>query len=162
MKSIFIVVGLMLLLYHSYADDINRLDSIGLKTGNWIEYRAYPSETIFNYIQQNPQDSSKVVILDKPLMDKPISLIQKGQYINGLKNGIWKEYWPNGSLKNEVTYMNGIPQGYFKIIFTNKNSITGNIIPAKQIEVEIYNDNNDLLEKKNIETAEITKVIFIK
>lgn len=34
--------------------------------------------------------------------------------INGLKQGVWKDFWPNGKVKNEGRYVNGVKDGYFK------------------------------------------------
>jgi len=164
MKDVIIIVILTLCLIYvkSYADgtnqcDSNQLDSIGLKVGYWIEFSVIPFETELNVAVQ---DSDIIIIADKSSLNKTVLITQKGNYSNGLKNGLWKEYWPNGQLKSLINYINGIPIGFFKIYLANKKILTGDIVPQKHINIDICNEEGELLEKKEVEITEIMKLIY--
>lgn len=47
------------------------------------------------YLKYDVQDLDTVNIID----------------LNNQKQGVWREYWPNGDLKNETTYKNGLKNG---------------------------------------------------
>lgn len=163
MKKVTIIVLIIFLIFaKTYAEDnrqckLNQLDSIGLKVGYWIEYSVIPFETELNSIVQ---DSEIVIIADKSNMNKTVLITQKGYYSNGLKNGLWKEFWPNGQFKNLVNYINGIPMGFFKIYLPNNKILIGEIIPQKYITIDVCNDKGEILEKKEIGITEIIKLIY--
>lgn len=71
-------------------DTINQVDSRNLKQGLWIYFNR----------------------------DKT-AIIQKGEYRNNKKEGIWVKYYPNGKLKSEITYQNNRTDGYAKIYHEN-------------------------------------------
>lgn len=33
---------------------------------------------------------------------------------NGLKQGLWEEYWDNGNLQSKGSYVNGLKEGYWE------------------------------------------------
>lgn len=71
-------------------DTINKVDNQERKQGKWI---------ITNAIKNLPdyQDDQKV---------------EEGVYLDNKKTGVWKEYYPNGNLKNKITFENNRPNGY--------------------------------------------------
>jgi antitoxin component YwqK of YwqJK toxin-antitoxin module len=53
--------------------------------------------------------------------------VEEGKYLNSLKIGIWKHYFPNGNLQNKLTYENNRPNGYAVMYHDNgKISEEGN------------------------------------
>ncbi|MBI3501937.1 MAG: toxin-antitoxin system YwqK family antitoxin [Bacteroidetes bacterium] len=77
--------------------DTNKVDGSGLRQGYWI---------IYNTIKKLP---------DYPSDAK----VEEGHYADSKKNGMWKIYYPGGSIKCEVTYFNNRPNGYAKIFNEN-------------------------------------------
>jgi antitoxin component YwqK of YwqJK toxin-antitoxin module len=71
-------------------DTINVTDAANLKQGMWITYDA----------------SGQIII-------------EKGQYINNKKEGVWIRNYPNGNRKHEITFKNGIANGPAKFFFDN-------------------------------------------
>jgi len=47
------------------------------------------------------------------------SLVSEENYSNGIKNGIWIVYYPNGKVVSEVTWQNGLRNGPWKEYFDN-------------------------------------------
>ena len=39
--------------------------------------------------------------------------MREGEYKNGKKHGLWKLYYPNGQLKSEATFHEGLYTGYY-------------------------------------------------
>jgi len=52
---------------------------------------------------------------------KPSSVIEQGSYKRSRKYGLWKKYFPNGNLMNEIVFKNGRASGDFKTYFANGN-----------------------------------------
>ncbi len=50
-------------------------------------------------------------------------LLRKGSYKNGLKNGVFEEFYPNGAVKTSVTYRNGVQHGPARM-YTKDNHLT--------------------------------------
>ena len=80
-------------------DTINRIDANNLRQGAW-----------------------KVFGKDKKLEGFSLDqLIEEGEYMDNRKVGIWKKYFSNGKLQNEITYKSGRPNGFAKIYYENGN-----------------------------------------
>jgi len=75
-----------------------------------------------NKIDANDQKQGKWLIRGQ---DKPRScfesrqVVETGQYSNNRKTGLWLEYYCNGKIRNKLTYVNGVLEGY--AIFYEKN-----------------------------------------
>jgi len=80
-------------------DTINRIDMNNLKQGHWIYYGK--DKRLPNYADDQ--------------------IVEEGEYIDNRKNGIWKKYFDNGKLQNEITYKNSRPNGHAKIYYKNGN-----------------------------------------
>jgi antitoxin component YwqK of YwqJK toxin-antitoxin module len=70
-------------------DTINVLDANGKRQGKW---------QINGKLANLPEYGEK--------------LVEEGKYLNSLKIGIWKHYFPNGNIQNKLTYENNRPNGY--------------------------------------------------
>ncbi len=67
-------------------DQINRVDSAGMKQGYW-------------------------------LITKNGSLVEEGEFVNNLKEGVWKAYHQNDSIKSEITFAGGKAKGDAKFYY---------------------------------------------
>jgi antitoxin component YwqK of YwqJK toxin-antitoxin module len=82
-----------------------------------------------------------------------MGFIQKSEIINrkdknGLKQGLWKEFYPNGMVKNEVTYSDGKMSGYLK-----EYSLKGSLMnTTKYIDGVLQTDAPELA-KLDVKTA---------
>ncbi len=52
---------------------------------------------------------------------KPSSVVEKGNYKRSRKYGLWKKYFPNGNIMNEIVFKNGRASGNFKTYYSNGN-----------------------------------------
>mgnify|MGYP006281872019 CR=1 FL=1 len=59
----------------------------------------------------------------------------------GLKQGVWKEFYENGNLKNEMTYRDGMLHGYYKE-YNDKGILTSTMLydKGKIVEEDIDDD----------------------
>ncbi|MBN2682938.1 MAG: toxin-antitoxin system YwqK family antitoxin [Bacteroidales bacterium] len=71
-------------------DTINQLDANDLKQGYWVTY-----------------DATKTTVLEE------------GRYVDSKKQGVWKAYYPDGTIKSEITFVNNKADGYAKFYFDN-------------------------------------------
>lgn len=95
------VLGIILNFKSIYAsaitDTINNLDASGNKSGWWV---------IKNDNQQNEECDANAIL-------------EQGRFKEGKKNGVWKSYYCNGSLKSEITYADDKKLGWAKIYWAN-------------------------------------------
>jgi antitoxin component YwqK of YwqJK toxin-antitoxin module len=109
-KKIFLKYSLYLILFFAFSknsysqtfvivgtDTINFVDANGLKQGHWNVTNK--TKKLEGY-----KDDQKV---------------EEGYYKDGKKTGIWKQYYPNGTIKSEITFVNNRPFGYAKFYFSN-------------------------------------------
>lgn len=80
-------------------DTINYTDANNLRQGFW---------QILNKIKKLPgyREDQKV---------------EEGRYADSKKTGIWRQFFPTGNPKNEITYANNRPSGHAKMYFENGN-----------------------------------------
>ena len=80
------------------SDTLNQIDpSTGLRQGYWI---------VKNDIKKLP---------NYPIEAK----VEEGKFADSKKIGIWKMYFPGGTLKSEITYTDNRPKGYAKMYYEN-------------------------------------------
>ncbi len=81
--------------YMGLTDSINAVDNNGLKQGRWI-----------------------ITNKTKKLSNCPeTNKVEEGEYKDGKKIAIWKSFYCNGNVKNELTFLNGRPSGYAKFYY---------------------------------------------
>lgn len=78
-------------------DTINYKDPNGLKQRKWV---------IFNAVKRLPGY-------------KPDQKVEEGPYVNSRKEGIWKKFFANGNVKDEITYRMNRPNGVYKVYYDN-------------------------------------------
>lgn len=79
------------------SEDINAIDENGNRQGYWKITGAMTAEAGYRDNQ----------------------LVEEGSYQHGKKTGLWKKYYPTGSLKNEITFENNLPRGPYKVYYPN-------------------------------------------
>lgn len=50
---------------------------------------------------------------------EPEQVVEEGNYESSRKQGVWKNFFPNGKLKSEIAYVNSRPNGTYKTYFEN-------------------------------------------
>jgi antitoxin component YwqK of YwqJK toxin-antitoxin module len=83
--------------FATISGEVNRTDGDGLRQGYWI---------VKGYMTEEPGYTANATV-------------EEGHYINGAKEGLWKRYYPSGSLRNEITYRNGTPYGPYSVYYPN-------------------------------------------
>lgn len=78
-------------------DTINYTDAAGMKQKYWILYGK--NKKLPGY--------------------KEDQKVEEGNYLDNKKIGIWKSYFANGNVKNELTYNNNRPAGYARMYHEN-------------------------------------------
>ncbi len=158
---LFIIINLLTFCLFSQSISDSQLDSLGLKQGEWVEYRVMPNE-VQEYGKIDSIAPGIVILSDKLIFaDECWVHMQVGNYENGLKTGLWKEYYPNGSLKSEITYLKGIPLGPFRSYYPNGNLAVAGIFSNEPfISIDIYKEDGILLRSETVPVKEILKSIY--
>lgn len=78
-------------------DTINVIDENNLKQGFW---------RIFGKMKKLPGY-------------EPEQVVEEGNYESSRKQGLWKNFFPNGKIKSEIAYVNSRPNGTYKTYFEN-------------------------------------------
>lgn len=78
-------------------DTINVIDENNLKQGFW---------RIFGKMKKLPGY-------------EPDQVVEEGNYESSRKQGLWKNFFPNGKMKSEIAYVNSRPSGTYKTYFEN-------------------------------------------
>lgn len=78
-------------------DTINVIDENNLKQGFW---------RIFGKMKKLPGY-------------EPEQVVEEGNYESSRKQGLWKNFFPNGKIKSEIAYVNSRPNGTYKTFFEN-------------------------------------------
>ncbi|MBI4945179.1 MAG: hypothetical protein HY840_02115 [Bacteroidetes bacterium] len=79
-------------------DTLNQVDpSTGLKQGYWI---------VKNDIKKLPNYPAE-------------AKVEEGKFVDNKKIGVWKMYFPGGSIKSEIMYTENRPKGYAKMYYEN-------------------------------------------
>ena len=95
---LFILICQSALAQSTNSDTLNQVDATtGLKQGYWI---------VLNSVKKLP---------NYPMEAK----VEEGKFADNKKTGVWKMYYPAGTVKSEITYTNNRPSGYAKMYYEN-------------------------------------------
>ncbi|HIA36507.1 MAG TPA: toxin-antitoxin system YwqK family antitoxin [Flavobacteriales bacterium] len=105
-------------------DTINKVDVNNLKQGFWIIYGR--DKKAPNY--------------------KEDQKIEEGTYLDNRKTGVWKKYFANGKLQNEITYQNSRPNGFAKLYYENGQLKEEGLWKGNKWigEYKLYHENGNL------------------
>lgn len=91
--------GLFLLAGIAFASgslsEYNKKDDQGRKQGFW---------QIKGYMGNDPSYGAE-------------NIVEEGTYVDDKKEGLWKKYYPTGTLKSEITYINNRPNGPYSVFY---------------------------------------------
>lgn len=140
----------------------NNVDTLGLKQGMWREFKI-PIPIMTDYIGfKVPIDSSEYIYWTKDRDRKYFPIIECiGEYKDGLKSGVWLEYYGNGRKKSQVDYKKGVPFGDCKIYWGNgvlKKEFT--ISTDDSVIVKVYELNGEVIMEKNVSKIQVIKEIY--
>ena len=75
--------------------------------------------------------------------------IEKGEYVDGLREFEWKEFHQNGTVKSTINYKNGFKEGPFEIYFEEK--IMSILLDSTNLDQEsILTEALQHIKKRNI------------
>lgn len=75
----------------------NQIDSNGKRQGYWIITGSMTTELGYDAKAK----------------------VEEGNYVDSRKEGLWKKYWPTGTIKSEINYISGKPKGKYAVYYKN-------------------------------------------
>ncbi len=164
MKHIKLVPILILFFYYQTNAQItlNLVDSIGFKQGKWKEFKI-PFDIATQYIGiKIPKVSAEYYFLTQDRDRKYFPIVECiGEYKDGLKTGIWLEYYSSGNIKSQIEYKKGIPDGMCEIYWESGNLKMKCVIKSETyFPITIYNEDGSILHKQRVTKSEVLKSIY--
>ena len=139
----------------------NDVDSLGLKQGMWREF-IIPINYMNTVCIKVPKDSSQCIYLSKDKDRKYFPIVEcVGEYKDGLKTGIWFEYYGNGNIKSQIEYNNGIPHGDCKYFSGNGILITEFTISSDDsVSIKAWEDTGAFILEKKVPKNQVIRRIY--
>jgi antitoxin component YwqK of YwqJK toxin-antitoxin module len=84
-----------------------------------------------------------------------------GEYKNGSKTGIWKEYYGNGNIKSQIEYNSGIPVGKCQWFWGNeilKEEFT--ISSEDSVTIKVWENTGEFMLEKKVPKTQVIKGIY--
>ena len=66
----------------------------------------------------------------------PLAKVEEGEFKTGRKTGVWTKYYPSGTIKSKINYVNGRSYGDFELYFPN-----GQVEEKGTWKSKVYNGN---------------------
>jgi antitoxin component YwqK of YwqJK toxin-antitoxin module len=140
----------------------NIVDSAGLKQGMWKEFKIP-----FGYFEENvgmkiPNVDSDVYYLANDKHRGYFNIIECiGEYKNGLRTGIWNEYYATDTLRTRVEYKDGIPLGDCKMFWPNGTlQAEFTITTCDTVAFKAYDENGNLMMERQVQKSQVIKSIY--
>ena len=121
----------------------NKLDDLGKKWGKW-QYYSRNGMLILEINYKNNKRNGEFVRYNS-ITSK---MLEKGAYINDLKNGSFTKWYSNGAKRVEGSYRKGMKTGIWSYFFKNSSGIvrlTGNFKEGKKHGKWIFYDKNETI-----------------
>jgi len=139
------------------------VDSSGLKQGMWREF-IIPINHMTTVCIKVPKDSSQCIYLSKDKDRKYFPIVEcVGEYKDGLKTGIWFEYYGNGNIKSQLEYKNGIPLGDCKYFSGNGALIAEFTISSSDsdsVSIKTWEDTGAFILEKKVPKTQVIRMIY--
>jgi hypothetical protein len=140
----------------------NEIDSLGFKQGMWQEF-IVPIVFVTEYVGiEIPEVTSKYYYFTKDRDRKYFPIIECiGNYKDGIKSGVWVEYYGNDTVKSQIEYIGGVPTGKCKIYWGNgvlKMEYT--IGTDDSIPVSMYETNGEFITTKMALKSNMIRAIY--
>ena len=123
----------------------NKIDSLGLKQGLWVELEAKPDIVGITHLDLDDGTFEEIMKYD---YDNYCILKYEGYYENSLRTGEWKVYSPNGNIRYIITFKNGIINGNFKLYHLNGEIKLQGYIDRKPMTTVSYYDEEGTFIKQ--------------
>lgn len=139
----------------------NNVDSSGLKQGMWREF-IIPINYMSTVCIKVPKDSSQCIYLSEDKDRKYFPIVEcVGEYKDGLKTGIWFEYYGNGSIKSQIEFKNGIPLGDCKYFSGNGTLIAEFTISSDDsVSIKTWEDTGAFILEKKVPKTQVIRMIY--
>jgi len=140
----------------------NNIDSLGFKQGMWTEFKIPYNMLTEDISFKVPEISTDSYTLTKDKHRKYFPILECiGEYKNGLKTGVWIQYYGNGRIKSKYEYKDGVPFGKCKMFWGNGTIKEEFIINSfDSISVSFYYENGELITKKMVEKIRMIREIY--
>ncbi len=160
-KIIRLIVLSLLIASQSYAQTCNppnKIDSLGLKQGEWIEFEARPSITGITIYELDNEVSE---IKKNYNYDKLDIYKLQGCYKDGIRIGVWQIFLSSGVKKYTVNYKNSVIGGEFKSYYSNGAiKLQGIIERNTRTQIKMYSLEGKLKKEYYIPTSELIQKIL--
>jgi antitoxin component YwqK of YwqJK toxin-antitoxin module len=117
------------------------------------------------YYYFDPRLNFKIRLTEGQIDSHPANKLESaGEYNNGLKIGVWEEYYTNGNKKNIYTYKSGILDGLYQSYNRDNGNVylAGNYVNGKEDgEWNIYSLRGNLMKKEFYEKGKIINTVRI-
>lgn len=105
---------------------LNRTDEAGKRQGYWKITGALSSESGFRDDQ----------------------VVEEGEYVDNKREGLWLKFYPTGTIRSEITYVNDFPRGPYRIHYpSGKVEEEGNWQGMRNVgEFKRYHENGRIAQ----------------
>lgn len=109
-----------------------------------------------------PRDTSSFIPLTKEDIEgKYFQIVECiGEYRNGLKTGVWIEYYIDGEVKRKVEYREGVPAGECKDYIGNGTMAEYTISSDDSVLIKIYEINGDFSGEGKVPKPQLIRSIY--
>ena len=121
----------------------NKLDDLGKKWGTW-QYYSRNGVLILEINYKDNQRNGEFVRYNG-ITGK---MLEKGAYLNDLKNGSFTKWYSNGAKRVEGSYRKGLKTGVWSYFFKNSPGmvrLTGNFKDGKKHGKWVFYDKNETI-----------------
>ncbi len=121
----------------------NKLDDFGKKWGNW-QFYSRNGVLILEISYKNNQRSGEFVRYNGITGKR----LEKGAYLNDLKNGSFTKWYNSGTKRVEGSYRKGLKNGIWNYYFKNSPGmvrLTGNFKDGKKHGKWVFYDKNETI-----------------
>jgi antitoxin component YwqK of YwqJK toxin-antitoxin module len=122
-----------------------------LKVGKWSTYiQTGDLLNIYNY-KLGKMDGPQFMYYPENNQTKKIPVMEEFYCVNGIKDGIWKQYYELGTFKAKGQYSKGLKQGRFEYYFLNGNiDKKGRFIDDKKHGLWYFYDIEEEIMKEHV------------
>ena len=84
-----------------------------------------------------------------------------GSYKNGLKEGVWFEFFKDGAILRQIEFKNGVPFGNYVSYWPNGNVMVKSVIgKSDKIEVYGYHEDGKFFSKRERDKKEFIEGLY--
>ncbi len=140
----------------------NIVDTLGYKQGVWTEFRIPFELANGEVFIKFPDVKKEYYSLAKDHDRQYFPIIECiGEYNNGLKTGVWIEYYWNDTISSRIKYKDGVPFGQCAKFWISGALKMGFVIGiADSVFVSFYNSEGLFVSEKALSKIQIIRKIY--